>query len=480
MHKSIALLVATLCLITPFSQGRDVNDASLSLIKSFEGFFRNFYIDPVGIRTIGYGHACHVWDCNNLQARNAQGTTYRVFAPLTEPQAADLLRADLGKYGDCVLGAVSKTLTDNQFGALVSFTFNVGCGGFQGSSLRKDINAGASAETIRADFMKWVKGGGQTLPGLVRRRSAEADLYLGGGGGGGSGSDGVGQSCTEPKTGRKGVCSTSCNGGTQVSGLCPGDSSVRCCIGQSCTVSGQSGKCSDSSMCSGTSLSGGCPGDANYKCCVTTTSSPTSAPPAAISPCPNGATFDSNLGFCKDSQNLYGPFSNKMTLDCVGKGGGEVGCKKEWDVTIQGTAAKIQRWALAFGTSIRGTADCPPGTAVDSNYMGHCIETVDGKVNVFGPFSESLVQACKNAKGGSACLTVRWSGPFFRSVAIGATYFDVYDVDDTSDNSTFPEAIIGEQVELSQEVIVPDSSVISTPILSLISFLTLFVFFARN
>lgn len=55
------------------SSSQTTNAAGVDLIKSFEGFYANFYIDPVGIKTIGYGHACHVNDCSNLQAKNANG-----------------------------------------------------------------------------------------------------------------------------------------------------------------------------------------------------------------------------------------------------------------------------------------------------------------------------------------------------------------------------------------------------------------------
>lgn len=62
----------------PPSGGRTTNKAGLDLIKEFEGFYPNFYIDPVGIKTIGYGHACHVNDCNNLIAKDANGKVCKI------------------------------------------------------------------------------------------------------------------------------------------------------------------------------------------------------------------------------------------------------------------------------------------------------------------------------------------------------------------------------------------------------------------
>lgn len=161
---------------------QSINAKGLNLIKRFEGFYPNFYTDPVGIKTIGYGHACHVNDCNNLIARNAAGATRKVKAPLSEADATDLLRNDLVNkgYEACVRNNVKRGINDNQFSALVSFTFNVGCGGFSSSTLLKRVNANAPVEGasgIRDAFLMWVKGGGKTLPGLVTRRNAEADLY---------------------------------------------------------------------------------------------------------------------------------------------------------------------------------------------------------------------------------------------------------------------------------------------------------------
>jgi lysozyme len=108
------------------------------MIKSYEGYEANFYIDAVGIKTIGYGHACHVFDCSNLQAKNSAGlrgksifgnvflgTWRQVKAPLSTTDAADLLRGDLDKggYEQCVRDAVTASVTDNEFSALVSFVF---------------------------------------------------------------------------------------------------------------------------------------------------------------------------------------------------------------------------------------------------------------------------------------------------------------------------------------------------------------------
>lgn len=153
------------------------NQAGIDLIKNYEGWYPNFYIDPVGIRTIGYGHACHVWDCTvPLNGR------YPVPLSLANGQA--LLADDLanGNYETCIANNNAYTgLNANQYSALVSFAFNLGCGAFQGSTLRDLLNAG---NTLGAslEFRKWINAGGNPLLGLARRRESERQLFCASGG----------------------------------------------------------------------------------------------------------------------------------------------------------------------------------------------------------------------------------------------------------------------------------------------------------
>jgi lysozyme len=70
------------------------------------------------------------------------------------------------------------SITQNEFDALVSFAYNLGPANLKASTLLKKVNANPNDESIRLEFMKWVKAGGKTLKGLVRRREAEADLYF--------------------------------------------------------------------------------------------------------------------------------------------------------------------------------------------------------------------------------------------------------------------------------------------------------------
>lgn len=133
----------------------------LNLIKFFEGLKLRAYKCPADIWTIGYGHTDGV-------------------APddiVTEAQAISLLFEDLAKSERAVNQYVHVTLTQNQFDALVSFTFNLGVGNFRTSMLLKKINAG-DYDGASQEFGRWIRAGGKALAGLVSRREAESALFM--------------------------------------------------------------------------------------------------------------------------------------------------------------------------------------------------------------------------------------------------------------------------------------------------------------
>jgi lysozyme len=130
------------------------NQAGLNLIESFEGLRLNSYQDSVGVWTIGYGHTQGV----------KQGQT------ITQQQAQAFLQQDLG-VAEAAVNRLGLTLTDNQFAALVSFTFNLGAG-----NLNKLMKNGLAAVPDR--ILLFDHAGGKALPGLTRRRTAERALYL--------------------------------------------------------------------------------------------------------------------------------------------------------------------------------------------------------------------------------------------------------------------------------------------------------------
>ena len=130
-------------------------------IEQFEGLRLASYQDSIGVWTIGYGHTEGV----------SAGMT------CTSEQADAWMAEDLRVAELAVDISVRVPLNQNQYDALVSFTFNVGSGNFENSTLLKKLNLsdyiGASAQ-----FPIWDRAGGQALPGLLKRRLAERDLFL--------------------------------------------------------------------------------------------------------------------------------------------------------------------------------------------------------------------------------------------------------------------------------------------------------------
>lgn len=142
---------------------RHITQKGIDLIKRFEGFSPIVYICPAGYPTIGYGHLVREAE------KYEQG--------ITQAEAEDLLRRDVYAAENAVLRLIDVPLTDGQFDALVSFTFNLGAGALQRSTLRRKVNRQAHGE-VPEQFMRWVWAGGWRLPGLVNRRTSEASHYL--------------------------------------------------------------------------------------------------------------------------------------------------------------------------------------------------------------------------------------------------------------------------------------------------------------
>ncbi len=143
---------------------RQISKQGLDLIRRFEGFSPVIYICPAGYATIGYGHL--ITEANKEQFLDG----------VDQDEALELLRKDATVAERAVLRLITVPLTDSQFDALVSFTFNLGSGALQCSTLRRKVNRAEHA-TVPAEFMKWVWAGGRKLQGLVRRRKAEALIY---------------------------------------------------------------------------------------------------------------------------------------------------------------------------------------------------------------------------------------------------------------------------------------------------------------
>ncbi|MBD0269230.1 MAG: lysozyme [Cyanobacteria bacterium Co-bin8] len=150
----------------PPAGARQANAAGVEIIKHFEGVRLKAYQDSVGVWTIGYGHT---------SAAGAPNVTPGL--TITQAEAENILKRDLGLFERGVIDAVKVTVNDNQFSSLVSFSFNVGLGNLRSSTLLRKLNAGDYSGAAN-EFPRWVNAGGQQLPGLVRRRNAERALFL--------------------------------------------------------------------------------------------------------------------------------------------------------------------------------------------------------------------------------------------------------------------------------------------------------------
>lgn len=136
----------------------------IDLIKRFEGFHSKPYICPAGVVTIGYGSTY----LNGRKVTMQDG-------PISEPEAIKALQTDLAKFERIVKSKLKVPVNQNQFDALVSHTYNTG----GSDTLFRLVNARADAATIRNWFeTRYTTGNGKVLPGLIRRRKAEADLFF--------------------------------------------------------------------------------------------------------------------------------------------------------------------------------------------------------------------------------------------------------------------------------------------------------------
>lgn len=133
------------------------------VIKEAEGLRLEAYLCPAGVWTIGYGHT---------------GSDVWPGLVITEKWAEQLLEEDLKRFEAYVSGYVRVDLTQDQFDALVSFTYNVGAEAFKNSTLLRKLNAG-DYEGASKEFARWNKSKGKVLPGLVKRREKERKLFVG-------------------------------------------------------------------------------------------------------------------------------------------------------------------------------------------------------------------------------------------------------------------------------------------------------------
>ena len=140
-----------------------ISAEGLSLIKKFEGCKLEAYLCPAGVWTIGYGHTKDVKEGDKINKEEAEY----------------LLQEEMLEYEGYVNDYVEVPLEQHQFCALVSFCYNLGGGALKKSTLLKVLNEG-KYEEVPAQIRRWNKSNGEVLEGLVRRREAEAIMFMGG------------------------------------------------------------------------------------------------------------------------------------------------------------------------------------------------------------------------------------------------------------------------------------------------------------
>lgn len=145
----------------PRGSGREINQTGLEIVKSFEGLFLEAYQDVVGVWTIGWGATEGI----------------RPGMKITVAQAEELLKKELSKFETAVADFVKVKINDDQFSALVSFSYNVGANALFKSTLLQLLNQGKYQEAAE-QFLRWDKAGPKSYLGLSRRRRAERSLFL--------------------------------------------------------------------------------------------------------------------------------------------------------------------------------------------------------------------------------------------------------------------------------------------------------------
>ena len=137
-----------------------VSQECIDLVKFFEGFEPKAYLCPANVWTIGYGRTKNVKEGDEL----------------TELQAERDLLEELDEFAEQVLNTVKISLDQNELDALTSWTYNLGVGNLQSSTLLKKLNSG-DKNSVPSEMLRWNKAAGKVLAGLTRRREAEAKLW---------------------------------------------------------------------------------------------------------------------------------------------------------------------------------------------------------------------------------------------------------------------------------------------------------------
>lgn len=145
-----------------------ISKKGINLIKKHEGLRLEPYSCPAGVPTIGYGNTVY----ENSRAVSLDDES------ITEERAEGLLKHILEQFEFGVNKYLTKDINQSQFDALVSFSYNLGLGSLKSSTLLKRVNYNPCDKDIEFQFSRWNKAGNKVLPGLVKRRKEESDLYF--------------------------------------------------------------------------------------------------------------------------------------------------------------------------------------------------------------------------------------------------------------------------------------------------------------
>lgn len=145
-----------------------LDENGYKLITGFEGLKLSPYLCSAKIPTIGYG---------NTYYPNGKHVTL-LDEKITEEHAFEMFKEVADRFALAVNRQVKKPITQNQFNSLVSFAYNVGTGNFASSTLLKKVNINPNDASIKAEFLKWNKGGGKVISGLTIRRNKEQINYF--------------------------------------------------------------------------------------------------------------------------------------------------------------------------------------------------------------------------------------------------------------------------------------------------------------
>ncbi len=162
-------------LLEPVPRGRPqrrVFQKGIEEIKHAEGLVAHLYNDAAGFCTIGYGHLIKRAPCDGSEPAEFRDG-------ISEAEAETLLIRDVALAQIAVENAVTVDLTDGQYAALVSFTYNVGGTNLRRSTLLKVINSG-EYERVPIEMRRWRMAGGQVFQGLINRREREIALFFDG------------------------------------------------------------------------------------------------------------------------------------------------------------------------------------------------------------------------------------------------------------------------------------------------------------